>query len=85
MKKFFAILLIAPTMIVLGLALLETRFLHSPPANGATQGMVWGGRTFATHADFARWLRSRGVSYLVWVQRHPASAFVARGSRTAAR
>jgi hypothetical protein len=85
MKKFFATLLIAPTMIVLGLALLETRFLHSPPANGATQGMVWGGRTFATHADSLGGF-DRGVSP-IWsgFSGNPASAFVARGSRTAAR
>jgi hypothetical protein len=70
--KFVAIFLIAPAVSVLALALLETRVIYPPPANGATKGIVWGGHTFATRADFARWLRSRGVSYRAWVRRHPS-------------
>ena len=70
--KFVAIFLITPAVSVLALALLETRVIYPPPANGATKGIVWGGHTFATRADFARWLRSRGVSYRVWVRRHPS-------------
>ena len=70
--KFAATFLIAPALSVLALALLETRVIYPPPANGATKGIVWGGHTFATRADFARWLRSRGVSYRVWVRRHPS-------------
>jgi len=63
--KFLATFLIAPALSVLALALLETRVIYAPPANGATKGIVWDGHTFATRADFARWLRSRGVAY--WV------------------
>ena len=70
--KFLATFLIAPALSVLALALLETRVIYPPPANGATKGIVWGGHTFATRADFARWLRSRGVSYRAWVRRHPS-------------
>ena len=70
--KFLATFLIAPALSVLALALLETRVIYPPPANGATKGIVWGGHTFATRADFARWLRSRGVAYPAWVRRHPS-------------
>src|SRR6266550_5544324 len=70
--KFLATFLIAPALSVLALALLETRVIYAPPANGATKGIVWDGHTFATRADFARWLRSRGVAYRVWVRRHPS-------------
>jgi hypothetical protein len=70
--KFLGTFLIAPALSVLALALLETRVIYPPPANGATKGIVWGGHTFATRADFARWLRSRGVAYRVWVRRHPS-------------
>lgn len=70
--KFLATFLIAPALLVLALAVLETRVIYPPPANGATKGIVWGGHTFATRADFARWLRSRGVAYRVWVRRHPS-------------
>ena len=52
--KFIATFLIAPAVTVLALALLETRVIYPPPANGATKGIVWGGHTFATRADFAR-------------------------------
>jgi hypothetical protein len=72
MKKFLATFLIVPALSVLALALLETRVIYPPPANGATKGIVWGGHTFATRADFAHWLRSRGVAYRVWVRRHPS-------------
>jgi hypothetical protein len=70
--RFLGTFLIAPALSVLALALLETRVIYPPPANGATKGIVWGGHTFATRADFARWLRSRGVAYRVWVRRHPS-------------
>ncbi len=82
--KFFAIFLIVPAIFVLGIAFVETRVIYPPPANGATQGIVWDGHTFATRADFARWLRSRGVPYRAWVRRHPSSPFT-RGSHGVAR
>jgi hypothetical protein len=58
-------------MIVLGIAIFETRVVYPPPADGPTRGIVWGGHTFATRADFARWLRVRGVPYRVWARHHP--------------
>ena len=69
--KFLVAFLIVPTMIVLGIAIFETRVVYPPPADGPTQGIVWGDHTFATRADFARWLRVRGVPYRVWARRHP--------------
>jgi hypothetical protein len=84
MKKFLATVLIAAPMFVLAIAFVETRVVYPPPANGATQGIVWDGQTFATRADFARWLRSRGVPYRVWIRRHPASPLT-RGLHAVAR
>src|SRR5438128_9962588 len=34
----------------------------------------WANRIFATRADLARWLRSRGASYDTWALQHPAVA-----------
>jgi len=66
--------LVLPAAIVLVLAYVETRVVadSSPPARA--KGVVWAGRTFVDRAQFARWLRSRGVRYRVWAQRHPALA-----------
>jgi hypothetical protein len=61
-------------VIVLGFAASEARFLVPQPSNGPAQGVVWRGRTFATRAEFARWLRSHGVSYRVWARSHPVQA-----------
>src|SRR5438128_2249219 len=36
--------------------------------------IVWANRIFATRADLARWLRSRGASYDTWALQHPAVA-----------
>ena len=73
--KFYAALLVIPTAVVLAIAAIETRVVHAPPANGATRGIVWSGHTFATRAEFARWLRSQGSSYRVWARRHPSPPF----------
>jgi hypothetical protein len=69
--------------IVLGVAAFETQILDSPSSNGPAEGIVWHGRTFVSHADFARWLRSQGVSYAAWARRHPslAGAQAGRGER----
>jgi hypothetical protein len=80
-------MLILPTTVVLAIAILETRVLYDPPSNAPTRGLVWAGRTFVTRADFALFLRSRGLTYRTWVRRHPAPASVIRspwGRRPAA-
>jgi MYXO-CTERM domain-containing protein len=66
--------LILPAVVVLGIATFETRIFYPPPSNGPTRGIVWGGHTFATRVDFTGWLRSRGVPYRVWAERHPVRA-----------
>jgi len=73
--KFYLVLLVFPAAVVLAIAAVETRIVHAPPANGATRGIVWDGHTFATRAEFARWLRSQGTSYRVWARRHPTPPF----------
>jgi hypothetical protein len=36
--------------------------------------LVWSNRVFPTQRDFAAWLVSRGSTYELWSQRHPAAA-----------
>jgi hypothetical protein len=69
--KLLVTALILPTAVVLAIAVFETRIFYPLPSNGPTRGIVWDGHTFATRNDFARWLRSRGLSYSVWARRHP--------------
>jgi len=66
--------LILPAVIVLAIATFETRIFYPLPSNGPVRGIVWSGHTFANRTDFARWLRSKGVSYKVWARRHPVWA-----------
>lgn len=69
--------LIVPAAILIAIAAFETGILSPAPSNRAASGIVWRGSTFATRADFARWLRSRGIRYEVWARRHPSLAGVA--------
>jgi hypothetical protein len=70
--KLLAAALILPAIIVLGIATFETRVLVGPGSNKPTPGIVWDNHTFASRAEFARWLRSHGTSYRVWARRHPS-------------
>ena len=70
--KLLAAALILPAIIVLGIATFETRLLVGPGSNKPTAGIVWDNHTFASRAEFARWLRSHGTSYRVWARRHPS-------------
>src|SRR5437879_5716939 len=70
--KLLAVALILPATILIAIVAFETQLFYPPPSNAPTKGIVWDGRTFASHGDFARWLRSRGVSYAVWARRHPS-------------
>src|SRR5215510_9738918 len=63
-------------VIVLGIAAFEAL---PAPSNGPAHGIVWRGQTFANRADFARWLRSRGVTYRAWARSHPVEAGLTRG------
>jgi hypothetical protein len=83
--KLAATTLILPTLIVLGIAAIEMGVLYPPPSHKPTQGIVWRGNTFASRADFARWLRARGIRYRVWARRHPALAGVEHRNRSAQR
>lgn len=62
-------------VIVLGIAAFEA---IPAPSKGPANGVVWAGQTFATRADFARWLRSQGVTYRAWARSHPVEAGLAR-------
>src|SRR5262249_58075079 len=73
--------LILSVVIVLGVAAFEARVLVPQPSNGPAQGVVWRGRTFATRAGFARWLRSQGGSYRAWARSHPVQAGPGREGR----
>jgi hypothetical protein len=66
--------LVLPAAMVIGLAYVETRVVgdSSPSSYARARGVVWAGHTFVDRAQLSRWLRSRGVRYRVWAQRHPA-------------
>jgi hypothetical protein len=70
--KLFVVALILPAAIVLAVAAFGTQIFSPPPSNAPTKGIVWRGQTFATRADFARWLRSHGIRYRVWARQHPS-------------
>jgi hypothetical protein len=72
--KLLVAALILPAAIVLAIAAFETRVVYPLPTNAPTRGIVWDGRTFVSKTDFARWLRSRGSSYVVWARRHPVQS-----------
>jgi hypothetical protein len=72
--KLLAVALVLPATILFGIVAFETQLFFPPPSNAPTKGIVWDGHTFASRGDFARWLRSQGVSYAVWARRHPALA-----------
>jgi hypothetical protein len=64
--------LVLPPLLAVGFAYTAERVVGGPPAPQVrAEGLVWGKRTFATRADFARWLQAHGRSYDVWAARHP--------------
>jgi len=69
--RLLAGMLTLSAVIVLGIAAYEA---VPSPSNGPANGVVWAGQTFATRADFARWLRSQGSSYRAWARQHPVEA-----------
>jgi hypothetical protein len=79
--RLLVAVLIFSAVLVLGIAALETRALSPQPSSGPAHGVVWNGKTFASRADFARWLRSHGTSYRVWARRHPAEAGLKSGGQ----
>jgi MYXO-CTERM domain-containing protein len=80
--------LVLPPLLALGIVFGAMRLVGGPPSSPheRAQGVVWGKRTFVNRAAFARWLNSRGRSYLVWARRHPVRPKVApsKGSRPSA-
>jgi hypothetical protein len=64
--------LVLPPLLAVGFAYTAERVVGGPPPPQVrAEGLVWGKRTFATRADFARWLEAHGRSYDAWVARHP--------------
>lgn len=70
--------MLSATMVI-GIAAFETHALFPGPSHTRAEGIVWRGRTFVTHREFARWLRARGVSYAAWARQHPSLAGVRAG------
>ena len=69
--RVLAAVLAVSAVIVLGIAAFEA---IPAPSNGPAHGIVWAGQTFATRAQFARWLRSEGTTYRAWARSHPVEA-----------
>jgi hypothetical protein len=74
--RLLVVALTLSAVIVLGIAAFEA---IPAPSKGPANGIVWAGKTFATRADFARWLRSEGVTYRAWARSHPVEAGLTRG------
>ena len=45
---------------------------------GTPAAIVWSDRVFRSEAEFARWLRGRGISYERWVRTHPQAVAILR-------
>ena len=45
---------------------------------GTPAAIVWSDRVFRSEAEFARWLRGRGISYERWVKTHPKAVAILR-------
>jgi hypothetical protein len=75
--RFLIGALILAAVIALGIAAFEAGSVSPARSNGPAHGVVWAGQTFATRADFARWLRSQGTTYRSWARRHPVEAGLA--------
>ena len=53
---------------------------HAIPleTRGTPAAIVWSDRVFRSEAEFARWLRGRGISYERWVRTHPKAVAILR-------
>lgn len=47
---------------------------HPAPTRARATAVAWGDRVFASRAELARWLRSRGATYSAWARTHATSA-----------
>ena len=57
-----------------------THLRHANPleVRGTPAAIVWSDRVFRSEAEFARWLRGRGISYERWVRTHPKAVAILR-------
>jgi len=61
--------------------------LHAPDpieAHGTPAAIVWADRVFRSEAEFAAYMRRRGVRYDRWVRTHPAAVSILRSRERAA-
>jgi hypothetical protein len=64
-----------PLVVSFALVQAATQVVGVPQAATArSTSIVWSGRVFVTHQQFARWLRARGASYSHWARNHPQLA-----------
>jgi hypothetical protein len=56
----------------------KLRNAEPPAATVRATSIVWANRVFTSHEQFARWIRSRGGSYAVWLRHHPRRVGTAR-------
>lgn len=72
--RALVILLLVPGF-SLGLVAGSTSLVGAPnPVSVREMDLVWSDRVFTTRAGFAAWLTSRGTTYELWSERHPAAA-----------
>src|SRR6476661_1862185 len=71
--RALAILCVVPGF-TLGLIAGVTHIVGPLQPSAQQTNLVWANRVFTTQSDFETWLASRGSSYELWSQRHPAAA-----------
>jgi hypothetical protein len=76
-------LLTVPCAVALVFALAASQLTggpSKPAARASAQAVVWNNRVFFDREQLAKWLRSRGASYDVWVRHHPQPTQVAQAA-----
>jgi hypothetical protein len=60
--------------LITGLAFLAAGMSAAGASTDPSQSVRWGKRTFTRPAEFAAWLRARGLAYQTWAEQHRAAA-----------
>jgi hypothetical protein len=67
-------LLTVPCAVALVVVLAASQLARGPskqPVSAPAQAIVWNNRVFFDREELAKWLHSRGASYVVWARHHP--------------
>jgi hypothetical protein len=80
-----AFVLVAATATLTWVEVVERLRAPDPVAvRGTPAAIVWSERVFRSEAEFAAWLRRRGINYERWVRSHPDAVMILRSRDRAA-